>query len=272
MLCVWPDGRITSPSGQEVAHASLSARQVRDLGLLTSGISGRHSSGSSRTALLRSSLVSKFRGLMVSHGSMLYSLTLKKSFTPSQVLIYALRASGRRTNDKGFIGWPTPTASDGKGCGSVRYAMKKIQGEKRPSGNSWQTSLRDYVHLAGWPTPTASNAKTATQDAEKVIARMLKGKQSNLQDFASLAGWPTPTASSSKGGYQGGRIRNGKLSTDRLDYVAQISGPIRMTATGEMLTGCSAEMVSGGQLNPAHSRWLMGYPEEWDELAPTGTR
>ena len=37
-------------------------------------------------------------------------------------------------------------------------------------------------------------------------------------------GWPTPSVRDMKGGYQGGRIRNGKISTDTLDVVAQIAG------------------------------------------------
>jgi hypothetical protein len=34
-----------------------------------------------------------------------------------------------------------------------------------------------------------------------------------------------------------------------------------------MLTGSSAGMESGGQLRPAHSRWLMGFPMQWDAAA-----
>jgi hypothetical protein len=107
----------------------------------------------------------------------------------------------------------------------------------RSDGKERFDQLPRQANLAGWPTPNASNVKNAYQDPDKVIARKAAGRQSNLQDFAALA-----------------------------------SGPARLAATGELLTGFYAVMESGGQLNPAHSRWLMGLPPEWDDCAPTETR
>lgn len=55
------DGQTTRVSGQEVAHANLSARQAKEKGLMTSGTYGRHSSGLLKNAILASLLANRLQ-------------------------------------------------------------------------------------------------------------------------------------------------------------------------------------------------------------------
>lgn len=266
------DGLMTDPSGPEVVLANLSAEQAKARGLLTSGTSGLPSIGSSTSAALQSSLESKLRLRTASVGSTLYRLTWKDRITPSGRRICALRASPYRSvnpkRDSGYGGPYTiiPTKS---GCTILPLGLlQTLAKERRISAN--------VFILSGWPTPQVAdhNMSRVPKPYEYSTKRLeTRNPGQNLADTAqALAGWPTATTRDHKGGYQGGRVRNGQLSTDTLDVAAQLSMQVRVTANGQLLTGSAAKTASGGPLNPALSRWLMGLSDAWANCAPTGTR
>ena len=250
MPCAVPDGPIPALSGREAALASLSARQAKERGLLTSGTFGPRSTISSASADLQSCLASRLQAVTALHGSTLYKLTWKRRVTPAGRWIPALRASVRRTSGKDCIGWPTPKAAEA----GPDFAIHTRKG-------SGGMSLQTAVQLAGWVTPSARDWKdTPGMATERQDGRT---RLDQLPRQATLAGWKTPAATDDK---RGGSITT-EMTGGSLAQQVKFTNPARLTVTGEMLTGSCVAMESGGQLNPAHARWLMGLPTAWDACA-----
>lgn len=109
-LCSSPVGPMIAKYGPAVVRANLSARQAREMGLLTSGICGRHGSISSQSADLQLSLESRLMQQFDGIGSTLFTLTWKALATPSRRPYFQLQALALRNRDIGFGSWPTPMA------------------------------------------------------------------------------------------------------------------------------------------------------------------
>lgn len=230
-------------SGRAVVHANRSVTPGDEKEHPTNGTCGRKCKGLSPSAALQQSLENRLRARLDVNGSPEYALTWKHWDMQSGPRICALRASGRRTSDKDYSGWPTCQTRDGThGVAQAKRAM----GETRHGSN-----LDAFAMLAGWPTCTVEDARRGDKpprphDTGVPLSQRVVG--------VTLTGWPTCSARDWRS--------EQSIKTEEELYGSK-GRPLSKTVLGATTTSSNARTEKPGALDPAFSRWLMGYRPEW---------
>lgn len=151
--------------------------------------------------------------------------------------------SARRAKEKGLL----TSGTYGQRC-SISRKSAVLQ-------RFLENKLRRKTALLGSTLYRLTWKERVTPSGRAIFALRASAHRTSVSvRIGALSAWNTPATTDYKGGYHGGRIRNGKLSIDRLDVTAQPAAWTTPTAHQQR-----TKFAQGGSCTETQAQ-LAGYP------------
>lgn len=284
------DGPMTAPSGPAPVPANPSRAPAPKLAGTIRATFGLSGASSYASASLQSSLVNRLKQRLDMDGSIVFAMTWKRKTTPSGRVVYRVQASARSTSGTGSGSWPKlntsekaahwPTPNTPSGGRSVDPSKMSATGVTL-DGKKHTVSLEHVARFASWPTPMVNDELGSDYCYGPKKPDGTRATFHKLPGAAKLANWRTPRTedSESTGAHQGTPdTLTSRLASWATPKSADTKGdPYQPTETrrtelrkqvfGIDASGSPVATGKRGQLNPALSRWLQGYPVTWCQAA-----
>lgn len=183
-----------------------------------------------------------------------------------------LTRGGDRSNEPLLPGqaklacWPTPDAQD-FGSGDSRWEQRREEIKAQGiNGNGFGLTLGMAAQLAGWASPMCGDAKQARNETagRQPDSRHHSGQtlSDQTRDLPQASPWATPAARD----WKDGRASQETLDRNARPLNEQVVNYAPGTTPSPSPAATARRAVS--RLNPAHSRWLMGFSATWDRSSP----